>query len=272
MAPTVGAPVVALVLVSHSRAIAEGLADLAGQMAPAVALLPAGGTDDGGLGTGFERVLTAIEEALGDGRSVVVLTDLGSAVLTAESVLEALDPDDVDRVRVVPGPFVEAAVEAAVIAQGGGDLAAVEAAVHRAAAALVDGRAGGAEGARADGAAGSPPGSASRQPRGARELGDAGGADDPGGTGDPDQQTVRGTAVLRNRLGLHARPAAALARTAAAFASRITVNGADARSVLALIALGAVGGTEVTLTASGPDARRAVNALEAEIEEGFGEA
>lgn len=253
-------PAVALVLVSHSRGLAEGVVEVAGQMAPDVALLPAGGTDDGGLGTGFDRVLTAIETAVADGRSAVVLTDLGSAVLTAESVLEALDPDDADRVRIVAGPFVEAAVEAAVTAQGGGDLHAVIDAVHRAAAALVehrssgDGEASGAGDARAGGARAE----AAASPIGGSAVG--------GGT------TARGTVVLRNRLGLHARPAAAVARTASSFVSRITVNGADARSVLALVALGAVGGTEVVLDAAGPDARRAVTALVAELEEGFGEA
>ncbi len=63
-----------------------------------------------------------------------------------------------------------------------------------------------------------------------------------------------------------------MARTASSFVSRITVNGADARSVLALVALGAVGGTEVVLDADRagrPDSR---HALVAELEEGFGEA
>ncbi|WNB86790.1 HPr family phosphocarrier protein [Cellulomonas sp. ATA003] len=78
--------------------------------------------------------------------------------------------------------------------------------------------------------------------------------------------------MLRNRLGLHARPAARLVRTASGFDATIAVNGADAKSVLALVALGAVGGQQLVVTASGPDAPQAVRAVVAELEEGFGEA
>ena len=264
-----GAPVVALVLVSHSRALAEGLAELAGQMAPDVVLLPAGGTDDGGLGTGFDRVLAAVEEAVRGGRSAVVLTDLGSAVLTAESVLETAEPDVVARVRIADAPFVEGAVEAAVAAQGGGDVDAVLEAARHAGAVFGGARTGaGVPGPSEPEAVvdGAPVGAGAVA--GAVPLAGA----VPGEAPAAGATTVRGTAVLRNRLGLHARPAAAIARTAGGFVSRITVNGADARSVLALVALGAVGGTEVVVLASGSDARTAVNAVVAELEEGFGEA
>ena len=70
-------------------------------------------------------------EATRDGRSAVVLTDLGSAVLTAESVLDLLDEEVAARVRIADAPFVEGAVAAAVTAHGGADLATVLAsAVH----------------------------------------------------------------------------------------------------------------------------------------------
>ena len=83
---------------------------------------------------------------------------------------------------------------------------------------------------------------------------------------------MQATAVLRNRLGLHARPAALLARTAAGFEAAVTVNGVDAASVLALIALGVIGGQTVTVTAAGPQARAALVAIIDEIEAGLGEA
>ena len=267
-------------LVSHSRALAEGLAELAGQMAPDVALLPAGGAEDGGLGTGFDRVLTAVESAVADGRSAVVLTDLGSAVLTTESVLEALDADDAARVRIAEAPIVEGAVEAAVAAQGGGDLDAVLAAALHAGQVFATSAASGEQ--SLPGAA--PPGSAPERSAvdtaagasAGRDAGDepAAGAAPAGGgrSGLADGPTVRATVVLRNRLGLHARPAAALARTASAFRAHVTVSGADARSVIELVGLGAVGGTEVVVMATGDDARRAVHAVVAELEEGFGEA
>ena len=81
---------VGLVLVSHVAGIAEGIAGLIAQMAPEVPVVAAGGTDDGGIGTSFDRVLAALEVAE-QGAGVIVLYDLGSALLTAESAVELLD-------------------------------------------------------------------------------------------------------------------------------------------------------------------------------------
>jgi PTS hybrid protein len=110
---------VGLVLVSHSEDIARGLADLAGQMAgPDVAIEQAGGLPGGGLGTDDDRVRDAIKRAnCGDG--VVVIGDLGSAILTVRHVLER---NGNGRVRLVDAPLVEGAVAAAVIASAGADL------------------------------------------------------------------------------------------------------------------------------------------------------
>ncbi|HKS00944.1 MAG TPA: dihydroxyacetone kinase phosphoryl donor subunit DhaM, partial [Arthrobacter sp.] len=78
---------VRIVVVSHSDKIADGAVELAAQMAPDVMMVPAGGTSDGRIGTSMEKVMAALETAAGaDG--VVVLTDLGSAVMTAESAME----------------------------------------------------------------------------------------------------------------------------------------------------------------------------------------
>ena len=115
---------IGLILVSHSAELAAGLATLAGQMAPNVRIVPAGGTDDGGIGTSFDRVNQAMEQA-DDGEGAVLLYDLGSAVMTAETALEFLDPEQANRIRVVDTPLVEGAVAAAVTAECGGDLDAV---------------------------------------------------------------------------------------------------------------------------------------------------
>lgn len=106
---------VGIVIVSHSADLARGLAELAGQMAgPDVRIEPAGGGPDGGLGTDAELASVAIERAdAGDG--VVVLGDLGSAILTVRSVLE----DSNGRVRLVDAPLVEGAVAAAVVSSAG---------------------------------------------------------------------------------------------------------------------------------------------------------
>ena len=111
---------VALVLVSHSHALGAGLVELAKAMAADVHIQAAAGTDDGRLGTSFDLVETAVQEALGvsEGAGVVLLTDLGSATLTVDTVLEFAD--DPDALRFVPGPLVEGAVAAAVTAQQGG--------------------------------------------------------------------------------------------------------------------------------------------------------
>jgi PTS hybrid protein len=113
---------VRLVVVSHSEKIADGAAELAAQMAPDVAIIPAGGTDDGRIGTSLEKVMAALEQAAGGG--IVVLTDLGSAVMTAESAAEfAADPGSV---LLADAPLVEGLVAAAVAAQAGADAEAVK--------------------------------------------------------------------------------------------------------------------------------------------------
>ena len=118
---------VGIVLVSHSAQLAVGLAEVAAQMAPNVAICPAGGLEDGSIGTSFDLITAAIEQAdSGDG--AVLLYDLGSGYLTAETAVEFLEPDQVERVVIVDAPFVLGAVSAAIAAQVGGDLRAVIAA------------------------------------------------------------------------------------------------------------------------------------------------
>lgn len=119
---------VALVIVSHSVQLAEGVVELAAQMAKDVALRAAGGTDDGRIGTSFDKVNDAVTELRAAGHEVAILTDLGSATMTVESVLDFLDEEEAAHVKFADGPLVEGAVAAAVTAQVGGDLDAVVAA------------------------------------------------------------------------------------------------------------------------------------------------
>lgn len=114
---------VSLVVVSHSEKIADGAAELAAQMAPDVVILPAGGTDDGRIGTSLEKVMAALDQAAGED-GIVVLTDLGSAVMTAESAVEFLP--DPDTVLLADAPLVEGLVAAAVAAQSGADATGVK--------------------------------------------------------------------------------------------------------------------------------------------------
>jgi dihydroxyacetone kinase phosphotransfer subunit len=109
--------VVGIVVVSHSRDIAAGTARLAAQMAgPEVPIETAGGTADGGLGTDAARVEAALAAA-DRGNGVVVLGDLGSAILTVRAILEDADADG--GVRLLDAPLVEGAVAAAVTASAG---------------------------------------------------------------------------------------------------------------------------------------------------------
>jgi PTS hybrid protein len=110
---------VGLVLVSHSSQIAEGTAELVRQMAGEVEVEAVGGDADGGFGTDPERIKAAIEGLGSD--EVLVFMDLGSAVLSAETVLEMLSSEDREKVRLVDAPFVEGAFAAGVIASAGSE-------------------------------------------------------------------------------------------------------------------------------------------------------
>ena len=116
-------------LVSHSVRLAEGAAELAAQVSGGtVRVLAAGGTEDGTLGTSLEKVTQAVAVAEA-GAGVLVLPDLGSAVLTVRALL-ADEPGA--RVVLADGPFVEGAVAATVTAAAGADLKTVAKAAEEA--------------------------------------------------------------------------------------------------------------------------------------------
>ncbi|MFJ6672151.1 dihydroxyacetone kinase phosphoryl donor subunit DhaM [Actinosynnema sp. NPDC091369] len=205
---------IGLVVVSHSRRLAEGVVEVAGQMAPSVAIVPSGGDGSGGLGTDYVAVGEAIKQA-DSGAGVVVLFDLGSAKMVADMAAEEAEGS----VVVVDAPLVEGAVAAAVRAQGGAGLAEVAAAASGVVSPVAVG-------------------------------GDA----------------VRAEVELTNVVGLHARPAALVARAVAPLDASVVVRfgdeSADAKSVLALMGLGAPGGARVQVVASGVDAAEAVRRVE----------
>jgi PTS hybrid protein len=120
-----------IVVVSHSRALAEAAVDLAHQMvrtdAPTIEIAagvhdPA--TDQLGLGTDAVAISAAIETA-DDGQGVVVLMDLGSAILSARTALEFTEPEVVERTRLSWAPLVEGLIGATVSAASGADPAEV---------------------------------------------------------------------------------------------------------------------------------------------------
>jgi phosphoenolpyruvate---glycerone phosphotransferase subunit DhaM len=230
---------VGVVFVSHSARIAEGLVELARQMAPSASLVAAGGTDDGRIGTSFDLVSTGIAEA-DAGEGVVVLCDLGSAILTAETALDFLDDEARARVRIVDAPLVEGGVAAAVAAEAGEELAQVVAA---------------AESARDAGAPG------------ADATGDAEASASAGVGSASHSRHV----TLVNADGLHARPAAELVKLASTFPQKVTVNGTDAKSLLGIMALGLTKGATVEIASDDPGGGVAVDAIATLAESGFGE-
>lgn len=241
---------VGILVVSHSAAVATGTVELARQMAADVALVAAGGTEDGGIGTSFEAITAGLEELRGsDG--IVVLCDLGSAYLTTDTALDFLDEDDRATVHVSPAPLVEGTVAAAVAAQTGGDVEAVLAAAASAA---------GAGAAAPD-----------DQPGGPAPVGPSTPADGVGASTPPDGPDASATVELVNKSGLHARPAADFVKTAARFEARVRVNGVDAKSLLAIMALALPKGAPVSIEATGADAGDAVDALVELVRSGFGE-
>jgi phosphocarrier protein FPr len=245
--------VVGIVIVSHSARLAEGVVELAREMGgPDVALEPAGGLDEpeGGLGTDAERVMAAVERARSDD-GVLVLMDLGSALMSAEMAVEMLGGEDGGRVLLSEAPLVEGAVAAAAAARGGAsldDVAAEARGALRAKAAHLG-----------------------------EEEGDAAGAGGEAAPEPPDEgPSLRLT--VANRLGLHARPAARFVGAATRFDAEVTVRNettgrgpASGRSLTGLATLGVRQGHDIEVRASGPEAQAALDAIAALAEENFGD-
>jgi phosphoenolpyruvate-protein phosphotransferase/dihydroxyacetone kinase phosphotransfer subunit len=238
--------VVGIVVVSHSDALAEGVVRLAREMAgEELALEPAGGFDEPGvLGTDADRVRGAIERAMSpDG--VLVLMDLGSALMSAEFAVEMLE-GAAGPVRLSAAPLVEGTVAAAVAASGGATLEEVAA-----------------------------------EARGALAMKTSQIPDDSDAPPDPDGAASAADATaeleVRNAIGLHARPAARFVEVARSFDADVRVakagDGApvSARSLTNLVALSARFGDTLVVTASGRQATEAVDALRALADEGFGD-
>lgn len=117
---------VSLVIVSHSAKLAEGVAELAGQMAQGkCAIVAVGGTLDNALGTSMEKILVALQ-TVNSADGILVLLDLGSAVMATEMAVEAFllgnVSEQIPHVLISPAPLVEGAVIAAVEASIGNSL------------------------------------------------------------------------------------------------------------------------------------------------------
>ncbi|MER7446142.1 phosphoenolpyruvate--protein phosphotransferase, partial [Microbacterium sp. NPDC097977] len=243
---------IGIVAVSHSARLGEAALELALQMVQGggvrVRVAAGAGADADGtpiLGTDAVAVAAAIDELAADCDGVLVLMDLGSAVLSAELALE-LRLSDVP-VRLAPAPFVEGLLAAVVSAAAGGslDLVAAEAS---AALGAKTGQLGVPE-------AESTPGEAVSTGR------------------HPD--AVTRVVVVRNPLGIHARPAALIAEASVGADVRLRrlPDGPDASaaSLSRMLILGAAQGDEVELSASGVGSETVLECVAALFDDGFGE-
>ena len=109
---------VGMVVVSHSKLLAEGVVEVARMMANEVPIAAAGGLDDGSPGTSFRKIIAAVQKVHSkDG--VAILIDVGSAFLTSEMAIETLK---LGNVKILDCPLVEGAIVAAVASRCGNSL------------------------------------------------------------------------------------------------------------------------------------------------------
>jgi multiphosphoryl transfer protein len=239
---------VGIVIVSHSARVAEGAVELAREMAgPGASIIAAGGLDLPGrpLGTDAALVAQAVDQAWSDD-GVLVLMDLGSAVMSAEMALELIPAERRSKVLLCDAPVVEGAVAAAVAARLGEPLAQVAAEAR-----------GGLAGKIAH-LGGSP-----EPPAGREQAEPAGGA--PGPEAD---EALELRISVSNRLGLHARPAARFVETVGQFEAMVTAENltvpagpASARSLNGVATLGVRQGHEILVRAAGPQAAEVLRAV-----------
>jgi phosphoenolpyruvate-protein phosphotransferase/dihydroxyacetone kinase phosphotransfer subunit len=230
---------VGLVVVSHSRALARATVALAAEMLHGrpLKIEVAAGLDDTTFGTDAVGIMEAIERADGP-EGVVVLMDLGSAVLSAELALDLLrDPSVRDRVTLSPAPIVEGLIVAAVAAAGGASRAEVAAEARDALMGKAAHLSTPAQGA----------------------------VPDPGDLG---AEEIVGVFSVDNPHGLHARPAARLVSEVRALDASVQLRNlttgagpVPAGSLSRVATLAALRGHEVEVRASGPQAQEAVEHL-----------
>lgn len=109
---------IGIVIVSHSEALANSIVELTKMMADGAHIAAAGGLEDGSFGTSYDRIKQAIESVYSpDG--VVILMDMGSAVMTTEMVLEEYEDE---KIQMVDAPIVEGAIVATVDAVNGSSM------------------------------------------------------------------------------------------------------------------------------------------------------
>lgn len=250
-----GAPATAIVVVSHSRRLADGVAEIASQMAPGVVVRGAGGLGDG-LGTDMEAVRGAVAGLLDAGHEVLLTADLGSALMVAEIVVEEeARPAEGRCALAVDCPVVRGTLAAAVAARGGDDAGSCARAAARTAADWPAAR------TAADWPVSAGCGRGTNGGKDASGAGGASGAADARGAGER-APSARRSVRLTDPAGLHARPAAALAALLDDERARMRVGGSPATTLQEILALGLHGRARLEVTVTGPHAERTLDRVE----------
>ena len=243
---------VGLVVVSHSRALADALTQLVGQVCTKpIPIVAAGGVgaDRQEFGSDATEIAQAIASVHSDD-GVLVVMDLGGALLSAETALELLDQDMLPNVRLCSAPLVEGAIAAGVQIGLGSDLDAVFKEARQALVPKI------------------------QHLSNSDELIPCHGKRKE--TTRPDESKQEIVLTLNTPHGLHARPCASLVQTAAGYDAEVTVcnrtlskGPVSATSLNSLATLGAVGGHQIVISARGKEAGRALKALRILVEKNF---
>lgn len=243
---------VGLVVVSHSTQLAAGVVELVGQLTQGkTPLAAAGGGINDILGTSPDKILTAIQ-AVDSPDGVLILLDLGSAILSAEMALEMLDDEQRQRSVLTYAPLVEGTITAALEASLGRTLAEVKRAAEKAANA--------------------------GQLQQLKPVSDTEGTNSVSSPTPPlapadTSPAIETSLTIANPTGLHARPASLFVQTAARFSATVQVvahgRQADANSIIAVLSLAVRQGDSITLRASGNEAAEVIEALSQLVEANF---
>ena len=235
-----------LVLVSHSKKLVQGTAEMVKQMtaSESVKIMTAAGTGDDNqdLGTNAMEIMEAIESVYSED-GVLILMDLGSAVLSTEMALDFLSDEMKANIRVCPAPFVEGAIAAAVQAGLGSDLSAVYKDAMQSLRLKTD------------------------------QLSDLIDSEPEESSAEPiviesDDNRREITLVVPNKQGLHARPAVLFVKTIGGFNAKVMVKNltenkgpVEANSLISVMTLGAKKGSQVHISAEGEEKDAVIEAL-----------
>ncbi|MCT4563939.1 MAG: dihydroxyacetone kinase phosphoryl donor subunit DhaM [Maledivibacter sp.] len=121
---------IGMVIVSHSEKIAKGIVELCSQMADKVKIEAAGGSEDGRIGTNATKIMEAIEKVYSE-EGVLVLVDLGSAIMSTELAFDLLEDNMGKRIVIADAPIVEGSIAASIQASIGGSLEEVKTAAEK---------------------------------------------------------------------------------------------------------------------------------------------